>query len=99
MSQRRQHALFWMCERLEASNDARIRAWPRVRELVGHYQATAQQPLTVEERQALPIEMARVPLYWIAEAVWLSDPLAAILKHADQIAFAQWSLRHQPTID
>jgi aminoglycoside phosphotransferase (APT) family kinase protein len=93
------YALFWMCERLEATNDTRMRVWPRVQELVAHYQATAQQRLTLEERRALPIEMARVPLYWIAEAAWLSDPLTAILQRADQVAFAQWLLSHQPAID
>ena len=92
------YALFWMCERMEGATANYERAWQRVGEMVSLYQATNQRSLTEEEQQALPMEMARVPLYWIAEAAWLDDPMEAVLSRADQIAFASWLMQHRPVL-
>jgi homoserine kinase type II len=84
------YALYWMCYDLARSTKNFERAWQWVQGMVACYQAANQRPLTMEEQEALPIEMARVPLYWIGEAAWLDDPVEAVLSHADQIGFASW---------
>ncbi len=57
-----------------------------------NYEATAHQPLNAAERAALPFEMARVPLYPIAEAGYL----AAAGDTMDAIAQTRFAGRHLP---
>jgi hypothetical protein len=38
--------------------------------------------------------MARVPLYWIAEANFTEDPIRSLLVQAESIAFSRWMLDH-----
>lgn len=64
----------------------------RLAGLVRDYEATAHRPLNVAERAALPFEMARVPLYPIAEAGYL----AAAGDMTDAIAQTRFAGRHLP---
>lgn len=88
------YALFWTFERLEPTRDYALWSWHRIPELLEHYDAASPSPLTLRERQALPLEMARVPLYWPAEAVFLPDPVRAVLGCADTVETAHWLLEH-----
>lgn len=88
------YAVYWMFERLEPHVAWPQRAWQRVPDMLAHYDATAQPPLSEAERRALPFEMARVPLYWMAEAAFLPDPHAAVLQHARGVAAAHWFVAH-----
>ncbi|MBO0781188.1 MAG: hypothetical protein J2P37_20400, partial [Ktedonobacteraceae bacterium] len=58
----------------------------------------AAQPLTQEEVRALPFIMARVPLYWIAEACFLPDPVQKIIGQEEKIGDAAWLLEHRDEI-
>lgn len=88
------YTLFWMFERLEPTRDYASRSWYRVPDLLARYDATNTFPLTLQERRALPFEMARVPLYWPAEAGFLPNPVQAVLSCADTVAAAGWLLEH-----
>ncbi len=88
------YALFWTFERLEPTRDYALWSWDRIPELLEHYDVTNSRPLTLQERKALPFEMARVPLYWPAEAVFLPDPIRAVLSCADMVRTASWLLEH-----
>lgn len=88
------YALFWMFERLEPTRDYASWSWHRIPELLARYDAANSQPLTLRERRALPFEMARVPLYWPAEAVFLLDPVRAVLSRAETVVTAHWLLEH-----
>lgn len=84
------YTLYWMFERLEPSRNHEVWSWHRVPALLARYDSARGQPLTRRERQALPFEMARAPLYWIAEACFLPNPLEAILSRAETVATARW---------
>lgn len=88
------YALFWMFERLEPTQEYARRSWHRIPELLAHYDAVSTFPLTLEERLALPFEMARVPLYWVAEAAFLPDPVQAVVSRAETVKAARWILEH-----
>ena len=88
------YALFWMFERLEPTRDYASRSWHRVPDLLARYDDASTFPLTLQERKALPFEMARVPLYWPAEAAFLPNPVQAVLSCADTVAAAGWLLEH-----
>jgi homoserine kinase type II len=88
------YALFWMFHRLQANIPYAQRAWARVPELLAHYDAHSAQPLSQAERRAVWMEMARVPLYWVGEAAFLPDPVAAVLQVAPGVSFARWLLAH-----
>ncbi len=88
------YTLFWMLERLEPTRDHASWSWHRIPELLARYDATSSRPLTLQERRALPFEMARVPLYWLAEAVFLPNPVQAVLSRAETVTTAHWLLEH-----
>ncbi len=68
--------------------------------LLYHYQHASPQPLTAAELRALPYEMARIPLFPIAEAGYLptnTDNLASLrqtLAAATQLGRATWLAAH-----
>lgn len=88
------YALFWAFERLEPTRDYAVRSWHRVPDLLARYDAVNTFPLTLQERKVLPLAMARVPLYWPAEAAFLADPVRAVLSCAETVASARWLLEH-----
>ena len=59
--------IFWQHEDTRYPNSP----WHRISTLLEAYNHQTKQPLTQQERLALPLEMARIPLYWIAEAHFL----------------------------
>lgn len=54
-----------------------------------------QQPLSSVEMHSIPIVMACVPLYWIAETHFLPEPMQQVIKQAQKIADARWLLEHR----
>lgn len=73
------YALYWVLDRLGGHKPENMR---RAGPLLAAYDAAASTPLTGAERRALPFEMARVPLYWIAEAGYTEDPVGQTLAYA-----------------
>ncbi len=88
------YCLYWMLLRLEGRKPAECYSWNRVGQMLGCYNSTSSRPLTSDEIRSIPIEMARVPLYWIAEANFTEDPFRSLLGQAESIAFSRWMLEH-----
>lgn len=88
------YTLYWWLYKQGCWQIAAVSAWPRVKELLAAYNEAAQQPLTRAEMQEIPLEMARVPLYWIAETHLFPHPVQEVIKHADKAANASWLLAH-----
>lgn len=65
------------------------RMWERVASLLSAYDHGAQWPLEAFERRAIVAIMARVPLYWVAEAAWLPDAGSAVQAQARGVAHAR----------
>lgn len=84
------YALYWMFDRIEGTTAVQDRSWERMAEMVAAYDDSGARPLSPLERRAIPLEMARVPLYWIGEARFLNDPLQAIVLQARHITVARW---------
>ncbi|MGE5222570.1 MAG: phosphotransferase enzyme family protein [Omnitrophica WOR_2 bacterium] len=89
------YMLFWMLERLEPDLPYNRRSWKGPGTIIQNYQAAMGQPLTAGERKFLPVEMARVPLHWIAEAAYLPDPVGAVLSSQERVEFARWILEQK----
>ncbi len=87
------YTLFWMFERLEGQHEPATRSWQRIAEMIKQYESCCA-PLSDAEQQRLPLEMARVPLYWIGEAGMLSNPAKQISEFAPAVACARWILEH-----
>lgn len=88
------YSLYWMFHRLQPHALPEHWQWQTVPHMLAAYNAAAWQPLTADELHTLPLVMAQVPLYWIAEAGWLADPMQAVLHWADQVPYAQWLVEH-----
>lgn len=82
------YTTFWMMYRLQLEASPSI-IWDQVQQFITHYEKTNSAPLTDAERVSLPIEMVRVPLYWIAEAAFLPDPVNTVVRYAKQVALAR----------
>ena len=86
------YCLYWMLLRLEGRKLAEGYSWNRVGQMLGRYNSTSSRLLTSDEIRSIPIEMARVPLYWIAEANFTEDPIRSLLGQAEIVAFSRWML-------
>ncbi|GCE25971.1 hypothetical protein KDA_14550 [Dictyobacter alpinus] len=82
------YAIYWIYWGLEDVRYPELAPWQRVRTLLAAYNQTSAQPLLAEEIQALALELIRIPLYWIAEAGFLPDPVQAVLEQKDAVAYA-----------
>lgn len=87
------YALFWMFERLEGQLEPAQRSWQHMDRIIRQYEANSA-PLSDAERQCLPLEMARVPLYWIGEAGTLTNPARQVSEFAPAVACSRWILEH-----
>ena len=88
------YTLYWMFHRIESTLPLEKLSWSLVNAMLKSYNDHSIQPLTRAEIQALPLEMARVPLYWIAEAHFLPNPTQTIVQLADNVRFAGWVIEH-----
>jgi homoserine kinase type II len=82
------YTIYWIFWLHEDTRYPELAPWNRVNTLLEAYNQHTQQPLTPQERQALPLEIARIPLYWIAEAHFLPNPVQTVLALADPVAYA-----------
>ncbi len=83
-------ALYWVFANMEAGRLPRDLSWDRAAVLLTRYNAGTARPLIADEWDSLPIEIARVPLYWIAESAFALDPVANVAARAGSIRFAGW---------
>ncbi len=60
------------------------------REPLWRYAEAVAPSVTEAELESLPYEMARVPLYWIAEAGYLPDPVGQTLEWEPHVGRAGW---------
>lgn len=66
----------------------------RLAGLVADYEATAPTPPSSTEIAALPFEMARVPLYPVADAGYLAAAVAQTRAVARHLPRASWLVAH-----
>ncbi len=88
------YALYWMFRRLESNVPPDKLSWSRINEMLRSYNRESIQPFSPTEIQALPLELARVPLYWIAEANFLPNTGQIIARLVDNVRFASWVVEH-----
>lgn len=88
------YALFWMFTRMQPGSAAQDWAWQRASGLIDVYNKVNHAALSQEERLALPLEIARVPLYWIAEAAFLENPVEAVLSQIRGLEASEWLIHH-----
>jgi homoserine kinase type II len=88
------YCLYWMLVRLAGTELPADLPWEATRGMLDAYDAAAQHRLTRLERQAIPYEIARVPLYWVGEAQFLPDPALTVARLADSVKFARWTFAH-----
>ncbi len=88
------YTLYWMFRRIEGTLPPEKLSWSLVNTMLRSYNNSSFQPLTQAEIQTLPFEIARVPLYWIAEAHILPNPTQTLVQLADNVRFAHWIVEH-----
>jgi Ser/Thr protein kinase RdoA (MazF antagonist) len=88
------YSLYWMFLRLEGENPLTEWSWHKLKAMFEAYETGGGDDLSVEERQALPLEMGRVPLYWIATAGFELDPVQAIRDRARSVEVSRWLVTH-----
>jgi len=90
------YALYWALDRYGFAFPAMPTdvALAHAAGLLAQYEHHTARPLTPAERAALPLELARVPLYWVAEAGYLpadaahAGPLDQTLRFARHVSRA-----------
>jgi len=87
------YTLYWMLVRL--GDDQIVH---RAASMMGAYHHGAATSLTQAELAALPVELARVPLYWIGAAIFVEHPTGEILRNRDGVRFAQRILHQRQEI-
>ena len=91
------YSSYWALDRLgrrSARGQVEGTDLDRVGALLAAYHASAPAPLTGSEWAALPYQMARVPLYYLAEAGYTPDPVARTLAFARHLPRAAWLAEH-----
>jgi len=86
------YTLYWWFRKLGPIST--VDSWKRAGELLAAYDKETSMPLTLEERRALPFEMARVSLYWIAETQFFPNPAQEVVKHVEKVEDARWIVEH-----
>jgi hypothetical protein len=72
--------------------------WRRLRRLLAAYDAASEQPLQREELAALPHELARVPLTWVAEVALTGDGVGILHRASAELSASRWLLDHAPAV-
>jgi homoserine kinase type II len=91
------YATYWMLVALRLDPSCG-NTWVVVRDVLHAYDESSPIPLSPNERSAFPYMLARVPLYWVAEAGVLPDPVAALTQARNGVDLAAASIRHAPRI-
>ena len=88
------YTTYWLFKRCEGKKSPEKWPWQRLPELLTAYQNGNGQALSADELNSIPIEMARVPYYWIATAGFEADPVDAVLALSDDLDWAKWLITH-----
>ena len=88
------YTAYWMFRALEFDRAPAAWSWGIMPELIARYDAASGLPLTPAEIHALPLMMAQVPLYWVAEGWLLDDPVQAALAMSEDVAISDWLVSH-----
>ncbi len=88
------YTTYWLFARFEGEKSPKKWPWHKLPELLMAYQGGTGSALSADELNSFPIEMARVPLYWIATAGFADDPVDTILTLSDDIDQAKWLFTH-----
>ncbi|HZU17613.1 MAG TPA: hypothetical protein VFD01_13570 [Candidatus Dormibacteraeota bacterium] len=72
--------------------------WGRLRRLLAAYDASTERPLQSVELAALPYELARMPLTWVAEAALIGDALGTLRRAVVELRASRWLLDHTSTV-
>lgn len=88
------YSLYFAMGSLEYGKPLSERPWHRVTQVVEAYNQNTENPLSAMEWEVLPIEITRVPLFWIATAGFTPNPVGSILDEADGIQQSRWMLSH-----
>jgi len=91
-------ALYWVFANHEADRAPRDLSWDRSARLLALYNENTARPLIPDEWDSLPIEIARIPLYWVAEASFAADPVPSVAAHSGSIRFAGWVMDHMDEV-
>lgn len=83
-------ALYWVFSNLEVDRLPRDLSWDKAAVLLSHYNNATSRPLIPDEWDSLPLQIARVPLYWVAEAAFAADTVGNVAARAGSIRFAGW---------
>lgn len=86
------YTLYWMFETFEPGRAAEDLTWRKVREMLRSYNLAASFKLTRAEIEALPVELALVPLYWVGEALVAPGLTASLPGYAKRVKMAEWIL-------
>lgn len=88
------YTLYWWFWKQGHGQLASVRSWYRAKELLDAYNQAVQHPLSLEETRAIPLVMACVPLYWIAETHLLPDPMREVIRQVEKVTNARWIVEH-----
>jgi len=72
--------------------------WERLRRLLAAYDAATERPLQPAELAALPYELARVPLTWVAEAALTGDAVGTLHRASAELPASRWLLDHAAAV-
>ena len=72
------------------------RDWSWITKSAQLYSRASGRPLSQEEWQSLPIQLARIPLFWVCAAGFAADPVAAFLDDARSLESHFWLVDHLP---
>lgn len=89
------YTLYWWLWHQGHGQIEDISSWQRAKDLLTAYNEATPRALTAQEIQALPLVMASVPLYWIAETLFLPNPGEEVIKQAKKLPDACWIFEHR----
>ncbi len=92
------YSLYWMLRRLEGDQPPESLSWIRLREMLHAYNASTSRPLDARELAALPMQMARVAVHWVAEAWLTEDPLRNVVAQEPGVEVARWLTRQEKKV-
>ncbi|HLH68616.1 MAG TPA: hypothetical protein VKY90_06205 [Candidatus Dormibacteraeota bacterium] len=72
--------------------------WGRLRRLLAAYDAATERPLQQAELAALPHELARVPLTWVAEVALTGDAIGTLRRASAELSASRWLLDHASAV-
>ena len=88
------YSMFFAVGSLEWGKLLSERDWTRVARSVELYDSTCKRGFTEQEWESLPIEIARIPIYWVSTAGFNPEPDKKVLEDAEGIEQSYWIMDH-----